>query len=72
MKLPKDLWEPIIGPYAKPTYRITNKLHGRRGIWWLDYRHDGERIRKSLSTKDKTVALERRKMWIKTIEELNK
>ena len=69
MKLPKDLWEPMSKTIF---YRITNRLHGRRGIWWLDYMHNGERIRKSLSTKDKAVALERRKMWIKSIEELNK
>ena len=62
MNVPK-LWDKRIGDKLKPTYHIV-QLKGKRGVWYLDYMHDGKRTRRSLSTRSKAEANSRRKIWI--------
>ena len=61
-----NLWKPANRVYRdKPiSYRMV-KLAGKRGVWWLDYMHNGKRIRVSLSIRDRREANKRRKIWIK-------
>ena len=74
MKINEELWGPKGSRPMNlgPAYHMV-QLNGERGVWWLDYNDSsGKWLRKSLNTRDKAEALQRRTLWIKEIEKLNK